>query len=42
MDFIELFKTFGLDMAEVADAMGIDKLTLSRMDHESLLHLLTQ
>lgn len=41
MDFIELFKAFGLDMAEVADALNMDESTLSRMDHDQLLHLLS-
>lgn len=42
MDFIELLKSFGLDMENVADALGIDMLTLNNMDHAELLNLLTQ
>ncbi|KAJ1532031.1 hypothetical protein ONE63_000665 [Megalurothrips usitatus] len=42
MDFIELLKSFGLDMASVANALGIDIHTLNNMDHEELLNLLTQ
>ncbi|KAK5650413.1 hypothetical protein RI129_001442 [Pyrocoelia pectoralis] len=42
MDFIELLKSFGLDMASVADALGIDMTTLNNMDPSDLLNLLTQ
>lgn len=42
MDFIELLKSFGLDMKSVANALGIDIHTLNSMDHEELLNLLTQ
>ncbi|XP_057651110.1 palmitoleoyl-protein carboxylesterase NOTUM [Diorhabda carinulata] len=42
MDFIELLKSFGLDMNSVADALGIDMQTLNNMDHAELLNLLTQ
>lgn len=42
MDFIELLKSFGLDMMSVANALGIDIHTLNNMDHEELLNLLTQ
>lgn len=42
MDFIELLKSFGLDMESVADALGIDMATLNNMDHAELLNLLTQ
>ncbi|KAF6211533.1 hypothetical protein GE061_012046 [Apolygus lucorum] len=42
MDFIELLKSFGLDMTSVANALGIDIHTLNNMDHEELLNLLTQ
>ncbi|XP_034253699.1 uncharacterized protein LOC117652715 [Thrips palmi] len=42
MDFIELLKSFGLDMMSVANALGIDIQTLNNMDHEELLNLLTQ
>ncbi|KAJ8910753.1 hypothetical protein NQ315_017210 [Exocentrus adspersus] len=42
MDFIELLKSFGLDMESVADALGIDMQTLNNMDHSELLNLLTQ
>lgn len=42
MNFIDLFKTLGLDMSEVAEALGMDTVTLNRMDHDSLLQLLTQ
>ncbi|XP_046671188.1 palmitoleoyl-protein carboxylesterase NOTUM [Homalodisca vitripennis] len=42
MDFIELLKSFGLDMMSVANALGIDINTLNNMDPEELLNLLTQ
>lgn len=42
MDFIELLKSFGLDMESVANALGIDMQTLNNMDHSELLNLLTQ
>jgi O-palmitoleoyl-L-serine hydrolase len=42
MDFIQLLKSFGLDMSSVANALGIDMHTLNNMDHDVLLHLLTQ
>ncbi|XP_046491121.1 palmitoleoyl-protein carboxylesterase NOTUM [Neodiprion pinetum] len=42
MDFIELLKSFGLDMKSVANALGIDIQTLNNMDHDELLNLLTQ
>nr|CAG4643802.1 EOG090X02ZJ [Lepidurus arcticus] len=42
MDFIQLLKSFGLDMSSVANALGIDLHTLTNMDHDLLLHLLTQ
>ncbi|KAL1131741.1 hypothetical protein AAG570_011354, partial [Ranatra chinensis] len=42
MDFIELLKSFGLDMKSVANALGIDIHTLNNMDHDELLNLLTQ
>lgn len=42
MDFIELLKSFGLDMESVANALGIDMPTLNNMDHADLLNLLTQ
>ncbi|XP_023238203.1 palmitoleoyl-protein carboxylesterase notum1-like isoform X2 [Centruroides sculpturatus] len=42
MDFIELLKSFGLDMGSVANALGIDLTTLNEMDHDTLLQLLTQ
>ncbi|XP_066583261.1 palmitoleoyl-protein carboxylesterase NOTUM [Prorops nasuta] len=42
MDFIELLKSFGLDMKSVANALGIDIHTLNSMDHDELLNLLTQ
>ncbi|XP_030747705.1 palmitoleoyl-protein carboxylesterase NOTUM [Sitophilus oryzae] len=42
MDFIELLKSFGLDMENVANALGIDMETLNNMDHGELLNLLTQ
>lgn len=42
MDFIELLKSFGLDMESVAKALGIDMTTLNNMDHAELLNLLTQ
>ncbi|XP_071038282.1 palmitoleoyl-protein carboxylesterase notum1 isoform X2 [Parasteatoda tepidariorum] len=42
LDFIELLKSFGLDMSSVANALGIDLVTLNDMDHDTLLQLLTQ
>lgn len=42
MDFIDLLKSFGLDMESVAKALGIDMQTLNNMDHSELLNLLTQ
>lgn len=42
MDFIELLKSFGLDMDNVANALGIDVQTLHNMDQSELLNLLTQ
>nr|CAH7747488.1 unnamed protein product [Callosobruchus chinensis] len=42
MDFIQLLKSFGLDMDSVANALGIDIQTLNNMDHGELLNLLTQ
>lgn len=42
MDFIELLKSFGLDMQSVAEALGIDMQTLTNMDQSELLNLLTQ
>ena len=41
MDFLELLKSFGLDMGSVASALGIDMAALNNMDQEVLLHLLT-
>ncbi|ROT69956.1 putative protein notum-like [Penaeus vannamei] len=42
MNFIELLKSFGLDMASVANALGIDIHTLNSMANDELLHILTQ
>ncbi|KAG8178958.1 hypothetical protein JTE90_013114 [Oedothorax gibbosus] len=42
VDFIELLKSFGLDMGSVANALGVDVLTLNDMDHDTLLQMLTQ
>lgn len=42
IDFIELLKSFGLDMESVAQALGVDMHTLNNMDHSELLNLLTQ
>lgn len=42
MDFIDLLKSFGLDMKSVANALGIDMQTLNNMEHDELLNLLTQ
>ncbi|GIY51208.1 palmitoleoyl-protein carboxylesterase NOTUM [Caerostris darwini] len=42
LDFIELLKSFGLDMSSVANALGVDLATLNDMDHDTLLQLLTQ
>ena len=41
MDFLELLKSFGLDMGSVAAALGIDMSALQNMDQDVLLHLLT-
>lgn len=41
MDFLELLESFGLDMKSVAEALGIDISTLTNMDQDVLLHLLT-
>lgn len=42
MDFIELLKSFGLDMESVANALGVDINTLNNMGHDQLLKMLTQ
>ncbi|XP_042889545.1 palmitoleoyl-protein carboxylesterase notum1'-like isoform X2 [Penaeus japonicus] len=42
MNFIELLKSFGLDMASVANALGIDIHTLNSMGNDELLLILTQ
>ncbi|XP_020292633.1 palmitoleoyl-protein carboxylesterase notum1 isoform X2 [Pseudomyrmex gracilis] len=42
MDLIELLKSFGLEMASVANALGVDIHTLNSMDHDELLTLLTR
>ncbi|KAK4307321.1 hypothetical protein Pmani_020906 [Petrolisthes manimaculis] len=42
MNFTELLKSFGLDMASVASALGIDIHTLNSMSNDELLHILTQ
>lgn len=42
MDFIELLKSFGLEMSSVASALGMDLATLNEMDNDTLLQLLTQ
>ncbi|CAG0878610.1 unnamed protein product [Darwinula stevensoni] len=42
MDFIDLLKSFGLDMGSLADALGIDLHTLNNMDHNVLLRMLTR
>ena len=41
MDFLELLKSFGLDMRSVASALGIELSALNNMDQDVLLHLLT-
>ena len=41
MDFLELLKSFGLNMSSVAAALGIDVAALNNMDQDVLLHLLT-
>ena len=41
MDFLDLLKSFGLDMRSVASALGIDEAALNNMDPDVLLHLLT-
>nr|XP_045589476.1 uncharacterized protein LOC123751432 [Procambarus clarkii] len=42
MNFIELLKSFGLDMSSVANALGIDIHTLNSMGNNELLLILTQ
>lgn len=42
MNFTELLKSFGLDMASVASALGIDIHTLNSMGNDELLLILTQ
>ncbi|XP_042202956.1 palmitoleoyl-protein carboxylesterase NOTUM-like isoform X2 [Homarus americanus] len=42
MNFTELLKSFGLDMASVANALGIDIHTLNSMGNNELLLILTQ
>jgi len=41
MDFLELLKSFGLNLSSVAAALGIDIAALNNMDKDVLLHLLT-
>jgi predicted transcriptional regulator len=41
IDFLTLLQSFGLDMASVASALGLDITTLNNMDREVLIHLLT-
>ena len=41
MDFLELLESFGLDMKNVARALGIELTDLHHMDPDILLHLLT-
>lgn len=40
MDFIELLKSFGLDMSSVATALGLDLDTLNAMGNDKLLQIL--
>ncbi|XP_076062099.1 palmitoleoyl-protein carboxylesterase notum isoform X2 [Oratosquilla oratoria] len=42
LNFLELFQSFGLDMASVAKALGIDLHTLNAMDNDQLRLILTQ
>lgn len=42
MEFIDLLKSFGVNMDSVANALGIDIHTLNSMGHAELLNLLTQ
>ncbi|CAN7999438.1 unnamed protein product, partial [Ixodes hexagonus] len=42
VDFLDLLRSFGLDMAAVASALGVDQKALGAMDHDTLLQLLTQ
>lgn len=42
MDFIDLLKSFGLDMTSVANALGMDVTMLNNMDHDQLLQLLAE
>ena len=41
MDFLDLLKSFGLDLRSVASALGIDEAAVNNMDPDVLLHLLT-
>ena len=41
MVFLELLKSFGLNLSSVAAALGIDIAALNNMDKDVLLHLLT-
>ncbi|XP_053650994.2 palmitoleoyl-protein carboxylesterase NOTUM isoform X1 [Cherax quadricarinatus] len=42
MNFVELLKSFGLDMTSVAKTLGIDIHTLNSMDNSEILRILTQ
>ncbi|XP_064098722.1 LOW QUALITY PROTEIN: palmitoleoyl-protein carboxylesterase NOTUM-like [Macrobrachium nipponense] len=42
MNFLDLLKSFGLDMASIANALGIDIHTLNSMGNDELLLILTQ
>jgi len=42
LDFVDLLMQFGLDLAAIADALGVDLATLHSMDHAELLALLTK
>ncbi len=42
LDLLELLKSFGLDMMNVASALGVDIHTLNNMNQRELIGLLTQ
>lgn len=42
LDLLELLKSFGLDMMNVATALGVDIHTLNNMGQRELISLLTQ
>jgi len=42
LDLLELLQSFGLDMKNVASALGVDIHTLNNMGQRELISLLTQ